>query len=315
MCGLAMWKHGTTPQGKVRWYCTRCKTSGIRKRKDVTKKKYIRLIFEWIVEGKKLRHVAKEFGFHLGHVQRVIHAYLPTLAIPDHNRVLDPTRPLILDATWIVWRTLVVLIAHDGVRVVDWMFAPTENFVVWSQFLRGLSGRPVGVVSDAQKGLLQAIAERFGDIPHQRCIAHIARQSRIWLTQHPKTLAGAELLQLVNMLHKIKTHMEKENWNNLFDVWLETHAEFLKEKTLGPGKRWWYTHRMLRGVRSLLVRARDDMFTYLDHPIPSTTNHLEGGINGPLKMVFKEHRGLSVAHKKQVVNLFLHQRTKRKNQH
>lgn len=310
-----MWKHGTTRQGKVRWYCKRCKKTGIRKRKDVTKKKYIRLVLEWIIEGKKLRHIAKEFGFHLQYTQSIIHKYLRDIVIPNHDRTINLTRPLILDATWIVWRRLVVLIAHDGERVVDWMFAPTENFLTWDQFLLRLASRPLGVVSDAQKGLLQAIEHRFGNIPHQRCIAHITRQSRIWLTRHPKTVAGTQLLSLVNMLYKIKSHQEKENWNKMFDTWLETHKYFLKEKTQGVGKQWWYTHRRLRGVRSLLANARPDMFTYLDLKLPSTTNHLEGGINGPLKFLFKEHRGLSVEHKKQIVNLFLSERTKKKNQH
>ena len=232
------------------------------------------------------------------------------------NHILDPTKPLILDATWIVWRNLVVLIAHDGSMVVDWMFASTENFLTWNMFLLQLKGRPLGIVSDAQKGLLQATLLRFRDIPHQRCIAHITRQCRIWLTRHPKTEASVQLLPLVNMLYKIKTHEEKESWNTLFDDWLRIHGTFLKEKTPGIGKRWWYTHRKLRGVRSLLVRAHKGMFTYLDYTLPSTTNHLEGGINGPLKFVFKEHRGLSVEHKKQVVNLFLNARAqKNKNQH
>lgn len=310
-----MWRHGTTEQGKIRWYCKHCKKTGIRKRKDVTKKKYERLIRQWIVEGKKLKHLSKEFGFHLQYTQRIIHKYLIDIVIPNHDPTIDSNRPLILDATWIVWRRLVVLIAHDGDRVIDWMFAATENFLVWSQFLSQLSSKPLCIISDAQKGLLQATEYRFSDIPHQRCIAHIVRQSRIWLTRHPKTAAGVELLQLVTILYKIKSYTEKENWNALFDIWLATHAEFLKEKTHGIGKHWWYTHRKLRGVRSLLVRARPDMFTYLDLKIPSTTNHLEGGINGPLKFLFKEHRGLSVEHKKQVVNLFLSERTKKKNQH
>lgn len=299
----------------MRWYCAPCRKTGIRKRKDVTEKKYIRWMVEWIVEGKRLKHLAKEYGVHFQYVQQMIRRRLVGYPTPQRDRILDPTKPLILDATWIVWRQLIVLIAHDGDRVVDWMFAPMENAAVWHQFLRGLNGRPVGVVSDAQKGLLQAMTHRFGSIPHQRCIAHIARQGRIWLTRYPKTRAGAELLPLVNTLFKIKSHEQRKSWEKLFDVWLETHAEFVKEKTHGVERRWWYTHRKLRGVRSLLIRARNEMFTHLDHPLPSTTNHLEGGINGPLQFVFKEHRGLSVEHKKQVVNLFLNERTKRKNQH
>jgi hypothetical protein len=310
-----MWKHGTTKQGKVRWYCKQCKTTGIRKRVDVKERKYAKLVLNWIIDGKKLKHIAKDYGFNLQYVQAVIHKQLRTTFIPDHDRSLDSSKPLILDATWIVWRQLVVLIAHDNERVIDWIFATTENFLVWHNFLQRLEGKPLGVVSDAQKGLLQATNVRFGCIPHQRCIAHITRQARIWLTRHPKTEAGIELLALVNILFKIKDHRQKQDWNGLFDQWLQTHDSFLKEKTQGLGKKWWYTHRKLRAVRSLLFRARNEIFTYLDHNLPSTTNTLEGGINGPLKFIFKEHRGMSVEHKKQAVNLFLTARTKKKNQH
>ena len=249
------------------------------------------------------------------YVQQIIHSRLKTFKVPAHDQTIDPKRPLVLDATWIVWRNLIVLIAHDCDRVIDWMFAPRENFFVWNMFLARLKGQPLGAVSDAQKGLLQALRMRFGDIPHQRCIAHITRQSRVWLTKNPKTDAGMSLLPLVNALYKIKTNSEKELWNMSFDAWLQTYEIFLKERTLGMGKSWWYTHQRLRWVRSLLLRARKEMFTYLDHGLPSTTNHLEGGINGPLKFAFKEHRGLSVEHKKQVVNLFLNARAKKKNQH
>ena len=310
-----MWKHGVTRQGKVRWYCWICKKPGIRKGPDVRQKKIDRLAIGWIIDGKKLKHLAKESGLRMRHVQQIIHSRLKTFRVPAHDQTIDPSKPLILDATWIVWRNLIVLIAHDCDRVIDWMFAPGENFFVWNMFLSGLKGRPLGAVSDAQKGLLRALQTRFGNIPHQRRIAHITRQSRVWLTKNPKTDAGMSLLPLVNALHKIKTHSEKESWNALFDVWLQTNEIFLKERALGMGKNWWYSHRRLRWIRSLLLGARKEMFTYLDHNLPSTTNHFEGGINGPLKFAFKEHRGLSVEHKKQVVNLFLNARARKKNQH
>lgn len=310
-----MWKHGTTKQGKVRWYCKDCKKSGIRKRSDMVERRNIRFVREWILKGKKLKHLAEQEKLHLRYMQRIIRGMLQKITVRHHKNILSPDKPLILDATWIVWRNLCVLIAHDGEQVIDWMFASTENFLVWQMFLSRIEGRPLGIVSDAQKGLLQATFLRFGNIPHQRCIAHIARQCRIWLTRFPKTEAGQQLLPLVKMLYKIKNIEEKNSWNILFDTWLVRHESFLKEKTFGVGKRWWYTHRKLRGVRSLLVRARNDMFAYLEYELPSTTNHLEGGINGPLKFVFKEHRGLSVDNKKQVVNLFLSARTKNKNQH
>lgn len=301
----------------MRWICPTCGATSIRKRSDVKQRRVDKLIRDWILEGKKLKHLAIESGFHKHYLQSLISAGLNTFRISPHSRALDSAKPLILDGTWISWRQLVALVACDGERVVDWMFAPTENILTWSIFLSRLEGKPSGIVSDAQKGLLKAIRMRFGpDVPHQRCIAHITRQARIWLTRQPQTIAGQELLKMINELHAVKTHGHAQYWTKSFDAWLAIHEAFLKAKTKGVGKQWWYTHKKLRAARSLLLRARRELFTYLDHPIPSITNHLEGGINSPLKFVFSEHRGLSLKHKKQAVNLFLSKRAeKKKNPH
>ena len=273
------------------------------------------MINDWILGGKRLKHLADESGLNPQYLQQLISTRFKTLAMPARQPILDPAKPLILYGTWIVLLQLVALIARDDERVIDWMFAPTENVSTWGAFLSKLENKPSGIVSDAQKGLLKAVHMRFADVPHQRCIAHITRQSRIWLTRRPKTEAGQELLAIINKLYAVKDHEQASIWGKAFNTWLAAHENFLKEKTKGTGKHWWYTHRKLRAVRSLIIRARKELFTYLDHTIPSTTNHLEGGINSPLKFVFGEHRGLSLEHKKQVVNLFLSARAQKKNQH
>ena len=310
-----MWKHGKTPQGKVRWYCKNCKTTGIRKRGDVRSRRATRLVYEWVLEGKKLKHLAKQEHLTIWHVQKLIHDALPRIILPKRIRTLDPERPLILDAVWIVKRSIATLIAHDGVHVIDWMFVSRENTETWLGILRGLKGTPLGAVSDAQKGLLSAVSLRFGVIPHQRCIIHVARQARTWLTQHPKYAAGVELLHLVSELGHVKTTEDAVSWNAELDILFESHHDFLKERSHSPEGKWWYTHRKLRGVRSLLLNARSNLFTYLSTPLPRTSNHLEGGINGPLKAFLKEHRGLRPEQKMRVTDIFLSARARRKNQH
>lgn len=311
-----MWKHGTTALGKVRWYCKNCRKSGIKKRTDVTSQCWNNVVRRWLIEGLKLRTIAQEKGLHLRYIQAKCAETLRRIAPSIHVTILDPKKPLVLDGTWIVWKRIAVLIASDTERVIHWKFASVENTETWHTFLCELSGRPNGVVSDAQKGLLKAVYLRFGEIPHQRCIAHIVRQARLWLTRHPRTEAGAELLLLVNALAKIHTDESKEVWREYYQAWCIQWQDFLKERShFENSKRWWYTHRKLRGVRSLLSNALPNMFVHIRHAVPNTTNALEGGINSPLKFVFKEHRGLSVENKKALVNLFLSERARRENQH
>lgn len=311
-----MWKHGTTRLGKVRWYCKNCKRSGIKKRSDVTLRGWKNVVRCWLVEGSKLRLIAKTKKLHPHYVQKKCAEVLERGMTSAHGAILDPQKPLLLDGTWIVWRRLIVLIASDTERVVHWKFVTAENAVTWHTFLSELKGRPLGVVSDAQRGLLQAVTLRFGDIPHQRCLAHIVRLSRLWLTRHPKTEAGIRLLEIVNTLANARTVAAAQEWRGTYQEWLLTHQDFLKERSYLEGtKKWWYTHRRLRGVRSLLVNALPNLFVHIAHDIPNTSNALEGGINGPLKFVFKEHRGLSIEHKKALTALFLSERLKKKNQH
>lgn len=311
-----MWKHGKTKKGKARWYCKNCRSSGIKKRKDVSLRRWIKIIKKRFIEGLKLKKIAKEEGLHLRYIQNKCAEVLKKITFKFRKIILDPTKPLVLDGTWIVFRKSMVLVAHDTEKVLSWKFVTTENYDSWFSFLSDFEGRPSGIVSDAQKGLLKAVFARFGNIPHQRCVAHVIRQSRIWLTLKPKTIAGIELLVIVKELAKVKTAEESEKWKKDYDLWLKKHYDFLKERShFENSKRWWYTHRRLRGIRSLLSNALPNLFVYINHNIPNTTNHVEGGINSPLKFCFKEHRGLSFENKKALVNLFLNERSKRKNQH
>lgn len=311
-----MWRHGTTDTGKVRWYCQRCKKSGIKKRPDVASRQWVNIMRRWLIEGVKLKTIAKERKLHLHYVQTKCAETLRGMSNNNHSAILDSTKPLLLDGTWIVPKKLAVLIASDADKIIHWRFILTENIEAWQSFLSELSGQPKAIVSDAQKGLLLAVNLRFGNIHQQRCLAHIVRQARLWLTQNPKTEAGLQLLELVDALAAARTLDSADNWSHSYQTWLIQWQDFLKERSyFEQSTRWWYTHRKLRATRSLLTNAWPHLFIHISHDIPNTTNALEGGINGPLKFVFKEHRGLSLEHKKALVNIFLNERLREKNQH
>lgn len=192
-----------------------------------------------------------------------------------------------------------LLIAGDGDQHIPifWSDVHRECFDTWGAFLRYLLMRhiqPEYIVCDGQKGLLKAIREVYPNAKVQRCVIHIIRQSNKWLTKNPKTRAGRELLILVKQLSQIQTKRQKRRWIRSFRYWCKRHDKFLKERSYGPTGRWWYTHRRLRGTRSLIKNAIPDLFRHVSDPtVPKTSNHVEGGLNARLKELFRCHRGLS----------------------
>ena len=214
-------------------------------------------------------------------------------------------RGIILDATSVQKHRRVTLVVEDSARrcPVAWQFAERENYASWQRLLRALQGTglaPAFAVCDGQKGLLKALREVWPAIGIQRCLLHVVRQARLWLTQHPQTPAGQELLVLVRALPRVRTKRQRRRWLRVYRHWLHRHDEFLKQRTHHPAepRRWWYTHRKLRAVRSLLTHSLPDLFRYTRYPeIPRTTNHVEGGINSRIKDLYRRHRGLALDRK------------------
>src|SRR3972149_2164744 len=125
----------------------------------------------------------------------------------------------------ILQRGSCVLIAIDGDGApIAWHSCQRENSTNWSQLFelvkkQGITS-PLLIVSDAQKGLIQAIKWTWPGIPHQRCMTHVVRLAQAWLTRNPKTLAGQELLILVRSLYAIKTKVQGKTFNEQFSNWL-----------------------------------------------------------------------------------------------
>lgn len=225
------------------------------------------------------------------------------------------TTGLILDGTSVVKHQRVVLVVQDVRRwPVTWAFAERESFDSWWRVLVALRTaglEPRFVVCDGHPGLLKALRATWPNVLIQRCLLHVVRQARLDLTQNPRTLAGQALLGLVRRLPVIRTRRQRRRWLRIYRQWLRRHEAFLKQRTLnltGP-RRWWYTHRKLRAVRSQINNSLPDLFHYLRHPeIPRTTNHVEGGINSRLKDLFRRHRGLSLDRKTNLTAWYLSSR-------
>jgi len=295
-----MQRWGYHPSGKQRWRCKDCVTSNVRSRKDNRHKKRLSLFVRWLTSKTALDELATQENVTVRTLERWFEPFWNT---PPQPLIHITTRVLVLDGTSVMKRVCMLLIGGDAdtSRPVSWMDCSRECYDSWVVFLKDLSWHgvtPEVVVCDAQRGLLKAIREAWPHVKIQRCLIHVVRQACTWLTQNPQTKAGRELLVLVRELPYIQTKRQKRRWVRSFWRWYRRHESFLKERSHGPSGHWWYTHRRLRGTRSLLKNALPDLFRFVTDPsIPKTSNHVEGGLNARLKELFRCHRGLSLQRK------------------
>jgi len=155
------------------------------------------------------------------------------------------------------------------------------------------------ITCDGHRSILKAIKKACKGVVLQRCLVHIQRMCRIWLTMRPKSDAGNDLKKIVGKLHNITTQDQKNYWIVSLVKWYDQYEPYLKEKSYGQHTgSYWYKHKLLRRSFTVIRRALPDMFHYLDNKqIPKSTNGLESFF-GHLKSHITVHRGLSRQHRR-----------------
>jgi len=210
----------------------------------------------------------------------------------------------------------VCLIARTTDFVITWLWVPYESSQYWAELFKLLPS-PTYVVCDGQKGLLKAILLCWPTTIVQRCRFHSWLNVKAKLTLHPESRAGQSLLQLTRDLQHIKTRRQARRWRQKLKYWYRKHRHYVNERTTKSNpkpkeRRWRYTHERTRSAYRQLDKIKNDLLrsSYKRSPrLPSTTNHLEGGINSQLRTKIKLHRGMKNEHQKVLVNWYLYTRT------
>ena len=301
-----MQRWGKTAAHTIRWRCIHCQVSTVRKRPDVHTVSRYQLFVSWITGTKSITDIAQS-----RHVSRqsITAWFQPCWHIRPAPSIGKQIDVLIIDGLYLESRNHCVLIGKTPHAVVFWFFAQQESYGSWILFCRHIPA-PRIVVCDGQRGMRAAIRDAWPTTRIQRCVMHIFQLATARLTQRPKTQAGQALRCLICQIFDIRTRRQKRRWVRAYRRWRKRHTQFLKERTIGeqPGKKrtWWYTHKRIRSVRTLLDNALPEMFTYIGHPeIPRTTNHVEGGINSRLSELLYRHRGIVLEKKEVLVATFL----------
>lgn len=266
----------------------------------------------WVLGKQTLNRISEQSGYSKSKIQRLFKHYLNTP--PVFNIPQKQTVHIIVDGTYFSKNICLVVYRNSEIKCTQlYRLSDNERFEEIKEDLENLRSLNIEIVSvtcDGHRGTLKAIRKVFKDqILIQRCLVHIQRMSRIWLTSGPKSLAGMELLELTQKIHRIDTEEQKLLWLRALYDWDIKHRLFIDQRSYNPiSNRYWYTHKMIRRVRYLLIHAFPDMFHYLHNPkIHKSTNALESFF-GHLKDNLSIHRGLTVHHRKSFIKWYLYLR-------
>jgi hypothetical protein len=307
-CGsLDVIKWGTQ-QGKQRYKCKNCGIFFTRSNQWVSSRNRFCWFKDWILGRQTIMQISQESNYSPRTLQSYFDKYLsirPVLHIKPSEKV-----NLLIDGTYFANKLCLVLYRDNCIkytqlyRITDgeWYEEVKEDLTN----LLSLGLQIESITCDGHKSVLKAIRSADKKIVVQRCVVHVQRMCRIWLTSRPQSQAGFELLVIVNKIHHIETRSHWGYWVVELIQWNEKHKEFISEKSFNPGTgRYWYKHKMVRRSFVVIKRALPNMFHYLDNPrIPKSTNGIESFF-GHLKGHLAIHRGLSKKHFKEYVQWYL----------
>ncbi len=124
------------------------------------------------------------------------------------------------------------------------------------------------------------------------------------LTQEPNLKAYRELFPLVNNI----TRMDKQSFNNAFNLWYEEHKETLNERTHDREKKTPpYMRPQLRSAYLSLKRNMKWLWTCCDYTdrIISNTNNGPEGVFSDIKSKIRVHSGMTKEKRKKLIDEYI----------
>ena len=264
---------------------------------------------KWIMERQVYRYLIRDSGMSESSIQRLFKRFLskaPEVAIKPKHKT-----HLLIDGSYFPNGLCLVLYYDHDIRYVQlYRHTDEERFTEIYEDLMNIKALGVEVYSitcDGHKAILKAIKKAYPDVLVQRCLVHIKRQVKNYISISPKTLPGLRLLKISKQITGIKTQEQCGLWLLDFKVWCDEYEPYVSQRSFNiESARYWYTHKNLHAAYILILKAIPNMFHYLnDDQIPATTNRLENYF-GHLKEKLTLHRGLRIQAKRNFIKWYLH---------
>ncbi|KAA9042221.1 transposase, partial [Ginsengibacter hankyongi] len=123
---------------------------------------------------------------------------------------------LLIDGTYLPNGLCLILYYDHDIRYVQlYRTSSQEKFREIYQDLKALKALGIEVYSvtcDGHKSILKAVAKVYPNAVIQRCVVHVKRQCRAYLSSKPKLQASKELLFISNQITGIKTQEQCSFW-------------------------------------------------------------------------------------------------------
>jgi hypothetical protein len=286
----------------------------IRTNKAVQQRNRFVWFGEWVIGKQSFPQLVKRSGYSERTLKRYFYEYLqnlPVFSVRPSEKV-----NLLIDGTYFR-KDLCLVVYRDNTIKYTQLYRITngEWYEELSEDLANLLQLGVRIESitcDGHKALLKAIRDICPHVVVQRCLIHIQRMSRIWLTQKPQSTAGQSLRRIVNRLHLVRDNRSCNLWLHELAFWYSQYGDYLEAKSFNiRTKRYWFTHKLVRRAYMTIAKALPDMFHFLgNYDIPKSTNGLESFF-GHLKDHLRIHRGLSAQHRRNFIQWYLYFRNNR----
>lgn len=320
LCDTRLVKNGRNTAGNQRWKCPGCGASSVRKRADRSRYFTLLRFLDWLLGKHSQSELSPgETGRTFRHQIRWCWELRPRIPITGEVLNVVQIDGFNLRNGWCV------LTARSRGKVVAYQWCARESQAAWAALLQRLP-EPVVVVCDGGPGMHAALKEHWPGTRVQRCLVHVQRNIRKYVTTKSKTTAGKTLWGLALRLTRIRTAADAEVWTRLFLAWESEYLALTKERTYRkyaveipswtrPSQQWWYTHQRLRSAHQVFQRSLKSghLFTFLDPvlvklKVPATTNEIEGGTNSQMRLLLLHHRGMTEAHQRRAIEwwLYLH---------
>jgi len=313
ICQSPLKKNGTTSKGTQRWRCTTCNASTTLRRPDTATRNQLVGFTSWLLgkndQGHHSTTSARTFRRHTAWCWTISPHLRPTGQVFTELQI---------DGIYIRPGWCALIAVGDG-KVVGWQWCDTEKSAAWINLLSQFP-QPDIVLTDGGSGIFKALTTLWPTVRIQRCLVHVQRTVRRYVTMRPKTPAGKSLRALSLQLTRITTREEAATWAGLLANWHTQYKDLINERTYakdftGPRphsisstRTWWYTHMRLRSAYHALNSpwTQGHLFAFLDphldaHTISSTTNLIEGGVNAAIRTTLRQHRGMTIDHRRRAV--------------
>ena len=264
---------------------------------------------KYITEGYSVRQIAEQRNILEYRVRRDIQYRLDASQINSIDEIFPNVHHIMIDGYWLpkmknpdtgVYESKVLLLYYDYIheKVIWFSIRDWEKKVYIVEDLKFLRDHMRytdihSCTSDGWVSILVALREIYPYCIIQRCLVHIQRQIRTYLTRNPKSQAGREFLKLSSYTVLSDPVLFPKQW----EEWKQIHQDYINEKTIRPITGWWkYTHTNLRKAINLINNALPYMFQSHQHNNPDikqSSNKIEWYFGVFAEEWIKEHKWLS----------------------